>query len=333
MLIRRLFPLLVLALFALGLSVSPALATPAEAPASYDDEAPDEDYVFEDGHALEDGTTVDGFYRVRTRPDYAWAAGSYTDGRWIAGHWRHTGAKRANSLWVPGHLGTDGYWVFGHWRKTARTGFAWVRGHRNPAGILVHGHWAPAAKKTGKVWVRGHRNVAGAWIPGHWRMTARAGFGWKAGSWRYGRFVRGHWAPNAKKAGNVWVGGYHGPKGWVKGAWRASVRPGHHWTAARWVAGVWTVGRWMNGKRPILKRRYKVRPVRSMRASRASNTRLWRNGERQRRAGKTQERRGKAVKAVGKATGNKRLEKKGKKMQKKGDRKQKRGKTKKRIAR
>lgn len=54
----------------LGVTAPLALAQGPEAADEFDDEAPDEGYVWVDGGETEDGAVVEGFYRVRTREGY-----------------------------------------------------------------------------------------------------------------------------------------------------------------------------------------------------------------------------------------------------------------------
>ena len=322
-----------IAALAVTLCASSAMAAP-EAPAGaavaeYDNDAPDEDYVWEDAHEQNDGTVIPGYYRVRTRPGFTWVPARYADGRWVRARWTPVAAK-ADHVWVPGHIGKDGYWVAGHWRRVARPGFTWVPA-ATVKGVRMPGFWRPAAVRKGHVWVPGHRRVNGTWAPGHWRVVNRPNYVWKPGVFRYGRWAPGFWKPVSVRAGHVWVPGHFAPRGWVPGHWRMAAKPGHHWVAARWVNGVRVPGKWIVGPRPA--RRFRVHRVTHMRAKRATHRRLWRNGERQRRHGKRVETRGKTMKAVGKATGNKRLERKGKKVEHRGKRIKRRGKAKKRVAR
>ncbi|HDZ91580.1 MAG: hypothetical protein JRJ09_07175 [Deltaproteobacteria bacterium] len=77
-------------------------------------------------------------------PDFVWVAPHRTpDGRFIKGHWKHTGTPRPGKVWVPGHYSPDGTWVPGHWKKTpkAKPGGVWVPGHYGPGGRWVPGHW------------------------------------------------------------------------------------------------------------------------------------------------------------------------------------------------
>ena len=182
-----------------GASVAQA---PAEQPAAaansapdqvaeFDEEAPDEDWVWVDGDDLEDGTAVKGFYRIRARPNYVWVEGTMTDGVWIAPHWRWTGEARAAHVHVRGHRGPDGYWVRGYWRPETRAGHRWVV-HTRAGGVRVHGHWAPVDLRPDHVWVPGHWSRRGNWVPGHWRVAKRIGYVWVPSQWRYRRFVAGH---------------------------------------------------------------------------------------------------------------------------------------------
>lgn len=299
-------------------------------PTELDDEAPDEDFVWEDGDELEDGTTTDGFYRLRTRPGFAWVEGHFEGTTWVGPHWQPTAPAPAGQVWVPGHRGPDGYWVNGAWRPATRPGFVWV-----PAGtvdgVWVRGTWRPVTLRPGEVWVPGHWTPAGVWVDGHWRPAARSGYAWEPGHWRYGRWIPGFWRPTVAKPGQVWVAGYWGPRGRVKGYWRPAARPGHHWVAAAWVNGVWTAGRWVAGARPApVVRRYRVHPVAAM--MRSHDRRLWRAGKRQERHGKAQQRRGEALKGLGEATGSERLERKGERVERRGERNERRGERKQRRA-
>lgn len=285
-----------------------------EAAGEYDDDAPDEDFVWEDGDQLEDGTTLDGFYRLRSRPGFVWTPGHYEGGSWVAPDWRPTRPAPRGQVWVPGHRGADGYWIAGQWRPIARKGFVWTPG-RLVGGEWVHGHWTPVEARAGQVWVPGHWTPRGQWIEGHWREAARADASWVEGRWRYGRWVPGYWQPRATRAGEVWVPGHWSPRGWVDGFWRPAARPGQHWVAAGWAGGVWKPGRWARGPRPRATRRYHVRPVVVM--HRTHQPRLW-------HAGKVQERRGERMEKRGERTGNERLERRGKAQQRRGERKQKR---------
>ena len=111
----------------------------------WDDGAPDVDWVYEDGYELEGVATQQDFYRQRARSGYRWVGGQYVDGVWVRPHWVPT-KKRADAVWVRGHVGVDGYWVPGHWRMVSRDGYEWVAGYRADAG-WVAGFWRPIAKK------------------------------------------------------------------------------------------------------------------------------------------------------------------------------------------
>lgn len=123
-------------------AVAGAQPAPIDSDADYDYEAPDEDYVWEDGDELEGGNVSEGFYRVRERPGYHWVEGAYVRGVWIEGHWAWTGAARPGQIWEAGFRGSDGYYVSGHWRPQHRGGYVWVPAHRSPSG-WVDGYWRP----------------------------------------------------------------------------------------------------------------------------------------------------------------------------------------------
>src|SRR5262245_6673439 len=93
-----------------------------------DYDAPDIDYVWCDAEVLEDGTTIDGFYRPRTLAGFTWADGHYESGVWVSAGWQPT-RRRAGFIWVDGYRGPDGYWVNGFWRPRGRRGFTWNDGH------------------------------------------------------------------------------------------------------------------------------------------------------------------------------------------------------------
>ena len=318
-----------------AVSVGPAWAQDAPPPPppvqaeDYDDEAPDEDWVWVDAQQLQDGTVAEGFYRVRSRPDYTWTPGAYVDGIWIAPRWRWIAAPRVGFTYVAGHRGPDGYWVRGYWRKQARKGFRWVarvtvNGHR------IHGHWAPDVPRADHVWVPGHWSRRGVWVPGHWRTASRAGYVWVNGHWRYGRWNAGFWKPLKPRTGHLWVGGYWKSGVWVSGMWRPRTKTGFYWRRGYWGPTGWVAGAWVNGKRPVLKRRHRVVRYDRMKQRRVNNRRMWTRGEAQRQHGKRQVRRGKAMNAAGKATGNKRLEKRGKAKTRRGKKNVRQGKQKKR---
>ncbi len=301
--------------------------------AEYDDDAPDEDWVWVDGDELEDGTVQEGFYRERSLPDYTWVDGHYSDsGTWIGPHWKWVGAARPDMVWVPGHRGPDGFWVRGFWRPSAKAGMTWVEAEVVD-GEIVHAHWQPVEVRSGYVWMPGHWLPDGKWIEGHWLASVRAGRVWQPGHWRYGRYVRGYWAPTAPNEGHVWVAGYHGPKGWVSGFWRPNVKRGFYWVPGHWGSDGWVMGSWARGHRPALKRRFRVVRVDQMKAHRIGDRRLWRKGKAQRKLGKAQVRAGAATKAVGAVTGNKKLEKKGDRMIDRGKVNKRRGANKKKRAR
>lgn len=317
---------------ALLLATAPSTAHAAEpdpAAEEYDDEAPDEDFVWETGDELEDGTTAEGFYRVRVRPGFTWVAGRYEGGAWIPPHWAPADPPPAGKVWVRGHRGPDGYWVPGHWRPVQRDGFRWVPG-RVVDGAWVHGHWTPVAVRRGEVWVPGHWSPRGEWIEGHWRPAARRDYTWVPGHWRYGAWVPGHWRPVNPRPGHVWVAGHRGPRGWVEGRWRPAAKAGHHWVGGGWVGGAWRAGRWVAGARPAVARRHRVRPVRAM--TRVDKPRLWRAGKAQERRGERMQDRGERMQERGEKTGNKRLERRGERVEDRGERKERRGDRKQRRA-
>ena len=291
----------------------------------YDMDAPDEDYVWEDGHELEDGTVIQGYYRVRTRPGHTWVAGHYANGAWVSAHWKAAAPAPAGNVWVAGHRGRDGFWIPGHWRLAKRPDHKWVPA-RVVNGAWVHGHWVPVAARPGNVWVPGHRTRSGKWIPGHWRRAAYTGHSWVRGHWAYGRWITGHWRPIKKRRGHVWVAGHIGPNGWVKGHWRPKAKRGHWWKQGYWRGGVWHTPRWVKGPPPRIKRQHRVRPVRYMAKKRRAHRNLWRKGQRQVRQGRAIKRAGKRIERRGHKTGRPGMVKKGKQIRKKGQRRVNRGK-------
>ena len=311
---------------------TPAAGT-GEVTSDWDDQAPDEDWVWEDGHEFDGGRSEEGFYRPREVPGVVWSEAHYDGGRWVPGRFVPT-AVRPGQTWVVGHRGPDGYWVVGHWRPVERPGWVWVpRAQRR--GVILAGHWVPTTRgATGHLWTPGHYAIDGTWVDGHWRPARKVGFTWSPGHWRYGRWVEGAWQPKSTKGGHVWVRGHWRPGGaWVDGYWRALERAGHHWVVGRFgERGAWVPGRWVAGAAPKVTRRHRLRPVAAMRAERKAHRRQWRNGRRQERTGEAQIRRGERIQergermeARGAATGNERLEDKGQRKQDKGKRGERRG--------
>lgn len=310
---------------ALSYQIAPHAARadePADETAEYDADAPDEDFVWEDGDELEDGSKTDGFYRRRTVAGATWVPGHYEGRVWVAPDWRPNGGAKHGQVWVHGRRGRDGYWVAGQWRPATRAGFTWTPG-RVVGGVWVDGDWVPLAPRTGEVWVRGHWDPRGAWVDGFWRPAARREATWVDGHWRYGRWVPGHWQPTVERAGEVWVPGHTSPRGWVDGFWRPAAKPGHYWVATRWVNGVWAPGRWAVGRAPVVARRHRVRPVAAM--VRTQDRRLWREGKVQERRGEAQERRGEALQERGERRGNEQMEERGERVEQRGKTKQRRG--------
>jgi len=252
-------------------------ATPADAapqPATFDDHAPDLDWVWVDGHDLEDGTVVEGFYRVRSRNDFAWVDGAVSGGAWVAPRWRPNADAAAGKVYVRGHRGANGYWAQGHWRRAERDGFTWTATATGDDGT-AGGHWVPANKKKGLAWVPGHWTADG-WVDGFWRRLTWPARKWVAGAWRYGVYHRGHWAPSETREGQAWIPGHQARRGWQVGHWRPLKKSGAYWQAGRWSAGGWTSGRWVEGRRAGVARRYRVVHASDMQRRRAAKRVIWR---------------------------------------------------------
>lgn len=212
-----------------------------------DFEAPDEDYVWVDAVTLADGSEAPGFYRVRSRAGYAWEAGYWDGGVYVAGGWRALEPRRGH-VYVPGHVGEDGYWVDGHWRPTRRPGYAWVDSEWND-GAYIHGYWRPVHARAGHVWVGGYWAPGGVWVEGYWRPRSRAGYRWSGGRYRYGHWHHAHWTPVRSRPNHLWVAGAFVAGAWVAGYWRPHHRAGHHWRDGRWRGGHYVRGGWHRGHR------------------------------------------------------------------------------------
>ena len=245
-------------------------------PDEYDDAAPDEDYVWEDGYSLDNGTVVEGFYRERQRPGFRWVSAGYSNGVWVDARWEPVRVP-AGYVVERGGRGHDGYWIADYLRPAHRNGYRWVNGRWNN-GRWYHGYWQPIQARHDHVWVQGYWTADGQWIDGYWRPRHRNSFTWVDGYWAYGRWHAGYWKPAQVRAGFVWTPGYHGRKGYVEGSWRQHNRSGYHWIDGHWRGGKWIPGYWERGNKRVVKRRHRVRPVHFQTRVRAGHHRAWRNG-------------------------------------------------------
>ena len=83
------------------------------------------------------------------------------------------------------------------------------------------------------------------WIPGY-IPDQRPGWHWVDGHYdRYGRWLPGHWEPDDRRGGYVWVAGHWVGSYWVEGYWREDRRPGWIWMEGyysednAWIPGYW----------------------------------------------------------------------------------------------
>ena len=247
----------------LGLAL--ALFAPALAYAQagdYDHDAPDIDWVWEDGYEL-DGRTYDGFYRPRSRDGYTWRGAYWEDEVYVPGGWLPV-STRSGYTWERGYRGADGFWVPGHYRRTYRKNYEWVPGERVD-GLWQPGYWRPIRRHAGYVWVSGYFDADGYWVDGFWRPTHRTQYTWIVHRVRYGYTIPGYWMPSAVRVGYAWIPGYATRYGWVSGKWRRAYNRNHYWRRGRRVRGVWVAGSWVSGRRPRVVRRYVlVKRVRTM---------------------------------------------------------------------
>ena len=316
------------ALTFLAILLVPAVAAAQEIDVEV--EAPDEEWVWEDGYFKPDGTLVEGFYRQRAREGFEWVPAHLEGETWVEAQWRWVGAPRAGYVLVTGRVGDDRYWIPEVWRPTQLAGHDWVEGHME-GNVWVVGHWRPrAATRPGFVWDPGHWTPTGEWVEGHWRPENRTGFVWVPGRFRFGVYFPGTWRPIEQRAGWVWVGGHWGPNGWVEGDWRETRRAGHHWRPGHWQGNVWVAGAWVPGVRTA--RRFTVRPVHQMLRARRTHVRRIRvgaaieaRGHAVEHRGRAIERRGERLEIRGEARGNLRMERRGEAMQERGERVQQRG--------
>lgn len=293
-------------------------------------EAPDEQWVWEDGYFRPDGTLVEGFYRQQSREGFEWVPGHLEGEVWVEPQWRWVGAQRQGYVLVQGGVGEDHYWIPEVWRPVTLADHDWVDG-RWEGNVWVVGHWRPrVAARPGFVWDPGHWTPTGQWVEGHWRPENRTGFVWVPGRFRFGVWIPGTWRPVENRAGFVWVAGHWGPNGWVEGQWRETRRPGHHWVPGHWQAGVWVPGAWSAGVRPA--RRFVVRPVDQMIRARRAHIRRVRigaavsaHGRAVEQRGRAIEQRGQRIEVRGELRGNARMERRGEAIQNRGERVQQRG--------
>ncbi len=259
------------------------LAMPSQALAWDEDEVPDEDWVWEDGHQLGGGRVDEGFYRPRAMPGYEWVDGHYEGSTWVPGDFRPAGRPpAAGMVWEAGFRSSDGFFVAGSWRPAARQDSRWVP-RRRVGQSWAPGYWEPVMARRGHVWVPGFWTPQGVWVDGFWRPVRRPGFRWVDGGWRFGRWEPGYWQPTRTRRGEVWVRGHWGPGGWVDGFWRPNARPGHRWERGFWGPdGRWVQGRWAPGARGA-RRHALPRDTRAMMRERAGFRHEWRNGQRMER--------------------------------------------------
>lgn len=264
------------------------------APSAFDDEAPDRDWVWVDGHVLKDGTVHEGFYRIRSRNNFMWIEGKVQEGTWHAPHWEPMNEADPGTAYVRGHRGANGYWAQGYWRPETRQGFTWTETTTSEAGTVA-GHWVPVDATDDKVWVPGHPTAKGDWIDGFWRQASWTARRWVPGSWRYGVYHRGHWAPNKPLSGKTWVGGHNSADGWKAGHWRSPNKAGSYWQRGHWTAQGWSPGSWVEGRRPVVARHFRVVPVGQMKERRAQKRTVWApgSGVSAKKRGKTPRKRGK----------------------------------------
>ena len=120
---------------------------------TYDDDAPDIDYVWEDGYTMPDGTVVEGFYRQSVREGYVWEDAYWDGDTFVPPGWRYL-EPRPGYVYVPGYRGPDGYWVNGEWRPEKKAGYVYVE-TRITGDDIQPGHWEPVQPRRDMVWVPG----------------------------------------------------------------------------------------------------------------------------------------------------------------------------------
>lgn len=152
-------------------------------------------------------------------------------------------------VWVDAYESAEGEVVNGFFRERSRDGLAWVDGYYDDDGeTWVEPHWDPIKTKRDHVWVRGHVGPDDFWVVGHWRRDSRADFVWVNPVVVHGVWRHGHWRPQKRRAGYVWVPGHSSGEGLLRhGHWRADKRNGFRWVAGSWRYGVRVSAHW----RPI----------------------------------------------------------------------------------